>query len=110
LVQSDWFAAVSGMFDLIVANPPYVAAGDPHLATLRFEPISALTGDADGLSRLRQIVTNAPKFLAPGGLLVVEHGHDQGDAVRRLFDDAGFRETRTLRDLSATDRVCVGRR
>jgi release factor glutamine methyltransferase len=109
-LQSDWFSAIDGTFDLVVSNPPYVAAGDPHLADLRYEPVAALTAGVDGLSCLRHIARTAPKFLAPGGWLLVEHGHDQGGAVRRLLDEAGFRETRTVRDLSAIDRACAGRR
>ena len=109
-VRSDWFSAVSGQFDLIVGNPPYVAAGDPHLDALRFEPTVALTDDADGLSCLRRIANAAPTFLAPEGWLIVEHGHDQGQAVRDLFTAAGLRDVQTQRDLAGIARVCRGRR
>lgn len=109
-VRSDWLSAVSGEFDLIVANPPYVAAGDQHLDALCFEPIAALTDDEDGLSCLRRIASTAPAFLVPGGWLVVEHGHEQGLAVRDLFTAAGLSHVHTQRDLAGIERLCRGRR
>lgn len=109
LIASDWYAAIDGQFDAIVANPPYVAAGDPHLAALRFEPIHALTDRADGLACLRAIVAGAPAHLAPGGRLLVEHGHDQAAAVRALLAQAGFGEVRTARDAAGIERACAGR-
>jgi release factor glutamine methyltransferase len=93
-----------------VANPPYVAAGDPHLDELRHEPIVALTPGGDGLEALRAIVAGAPAHLAPGGWLVVEHGFDQGAAVRALFGAAGFDATETRRDLAGQERATAGRR
>lgn len=109
-VASDWYAAIEGEFDAIVANPPYVAAGDPHLADLRFEPIDALTDRGDGLRCLRTIVAGAPARLSPGGSLLVEHGYDQAAAVRALFENAEFDDVRSIRDAAAIDRACVGRR
>lgn len=106
---SDWYAAIEGEFDAIVANPPYVAAGDPHLAALRFEPIHALTDHGDGLRCLRAIVAGAPAHLAPGGRLLVEHGYDQAAAVRALFEQAGFDDVRTARDAAGIGRACLGR-
>jgi release factor glutamine methyltransferase len=108
-VASYWYAAIEGRFDAIVANPPYVAAGDPHLADLRFEPIHALTDHGDGLGCLRAIVAGAPAHLAPAGWLLVEHGHDQAAAVRTLFGQAGFDEVRTVRDAAGIERACTGR-
>lgn len=108
-VASDWYAAIEGRFDAIVANPPYVAAGDPHLAGLRFEPIHALTDHGDGLGCLRTIVAGAPAHLAAGGRLLVEHGYDQAAAVRALFEAAGFDAIRTVRDAAGIERVCTGR-
>ncbi len=108
-VASDWYAAIGGAFDAIVANPPYVAAGDPHLAALRFEPIQALTDHGDGLGCLRAIVAGAPAHLVRGGRLVLEHGYDQAAAVRALMERAGFGEVRTVRDAAAIERACAGR-
>lgn len=108
-VASDWYAAIGGAFDAIVANPPYVAAGDPHLADLRFEPTHALTDRGDGLGCLRTIVAGAAAHLAPGGWLLVEHGYDQGAAVRALFERAGFSAVRTVRDTAGHERACLGR-
>lgn len=110
--KSDWFAALPAQtFDLIVANPPYVAAGDPHLSQgdLRFEPQGALTDHADGLTALRRIVTAAPDWLAPGGWLFCEHGYDQAAAVRELLTTAGFTDIEQHRDLAGIVR-CSGAR
>jgi release factor glutamine methyltransferase len=97
-----------GRFDLIVANPPYVADADPHLRALRHEPRQALAAGADGLDDLRRIIAAAPAHLAGGGWLALEHGHEQGAAVRGLFARAGFSDIETFRDLAALERVCVG--
>lgn len=114
LVESDWFAALGGEdFDLIVANPPYIADDDPHLAQgdLRFEPRSALAAGADGLADLRRIVAAAPARLRPGGALVLEHGYDQGAPVRALLAAAELRQVHSLRDLAGHERVsCAERR
>lgn len=107
-VTGDWYEAVGGRFDLIVANPPYVAAGDPHLADLRHEPQQALVAGADGLADLRRIVAGAPAHLDGGGTLVVEHGHDQGARVHTLFAQAGFASIETHRDLAGIERACTG--
>jgi len=106
--QGDWFAPVAGeRFDLIAANPPYVAAGDPHLTRdgLPFEPQLALTAGADGLACIRRIVAGAPDHLKPGGWLLFEHGHDQGAASRNLMTGAGFQGAATFPDLAGSDRV-----
>lgn len=112
-VVSDWFAALADQrFDLVVANPPYVAAGDPHLreGDLRHEPTQALTAGADGLSAIRVIVAAAPAQLADGGWLLLEHGHNQADAVGALLRDAGLADVRAARDLAGILRVSYGRR
>lgn len=109
-IESDWFGSVAGSFDLIVANPPYVAAGDPHLAGLSHEPLHALTDHGDGLSCLRTIAMHAPEHLKPGGYLLVEHGYDQGAQVRRMLLATGFEQVRTVKDAMGIDRVCHGRR
>ena len=112
LLQSDWFTALDGeRFDLIVANPPYVAAGDPHLAAgdLRHEPSAALSSGTDGLEDIRRIVTVAPAHLAAGGQLWLEHGYDQAEAVCGLLEAAGLADIEQHRDLAGTVRVSGGR-
>lgn len=108
LLAGDWFSPLRGAFDLIVSNPPYIAAQDTHLAALRFEPRGALTDGADGLDALRHIVSGAARFLAPGGTLLVEHGYDQGAAVRSLMRTGGLQTVESLRDLAGLERVCRG--
>lgn len=107
-LQSDWFSALGDeQFDLVVANPPYVAARDPHLLQdgLPFEPDLALTDGGDGLSCIRRIVGDAPRHLLPGGWLLIEHGYDQAAAVRALLGDGPYAEIATWQDLSGVDRV-----
>lgn len=110
--EGSWFAPVhSERFDLIASNPPYIEDLDPHLAQgdLRFEPRSALASGADGLDDLRVIANAAPSHLMPGGWLLVEHGWQQGAAVRALFVAAGFIDVETARDLEDRERVTLGR-
>ncbi len=107
-IESDWFSALGDeKFDLIVANPPYVAARDPHLLQdgLPFEPDLALTDGADGLSCIRGIVAGAPGHLADGGMLLIEHGYDQAEAVRVLLAEGPYEEISTWKDFSGNDRV-----
>ena len=104
---SHWMDAVPGPFELIVSNPPYVAEGDPHLAALTHEPLSALTSGADGLDDIRQIIAQAPSRLAPGGWLLLEHGWDQAAAVQALLRTAGFVQVQSRRDLGGIER-CTG--
>lgn len=108
--QSHWFEHVQGRFHLIVANPPYIEATDPHLPALRFEPLAALTDNADGLSALRHIIQTAPQYLAPGGWLLTEHGHDQANAVQTLYTQAGFHAIQSHHDLAGLARLCLGQR
>jgi release factor glutamine methyltransferase len=110
LLHGNWYEAAHWRFDLIVSNPPYVAAGDPHLAALGCEPRSALTDGADGLGCLRAIIEQADGHLTEQGTLLVEHGYDQGAAVRALMRQNGFRSVQTLPDLAGLDRVCQARR
>jgi release factor glutamine methyltransferase len=113
LLRSDWFTALVGeTFDLIASNPPYIAAGDEHLAQgdLRFEPAGALTDHADGLSALRTIIAGAGEHLVAGGWLLLEHGYDQAQAVRALLAAAGYAEVQSWRDLGGIERVSGGRR
>ncbi len=108
----DWWAATGGEpFDLIVSNPPYVAAGDAHLTQgdLRFEPPVALAAGADGLDDIRVIVVGARARLTPGGWLLFEHGYDQAPRCRELLLQAGFCEVQSWRDLAGIERVSGGR-
>jgi release factor glutamine methyltransferase len=112
-LESSWFDALAAAetFDVIASNPPYIAAGDDHLAQgdLRFEPVGALTDHADGLSALRIIIAGSPRHLVPGGWLLLEHGYDQAAAVRTLLVDAGFTDVQSWRDLAGIERVSGGR-
>lgn len=106
-----WFEPLAGeRFDLIVSNPPYVAAGDPHLASLAFEPREALVSGADGLDAIREIAREAAGFLHDGGWLLLEHGIGQDDAVRSLLGAAGLEAVQTWPDLAGIPRVTGGRR
>lgn len=98
-------------FDLIVSNPPYIAANDHHLqqGDLRFEPPQALAAGPDGLDDLRIIIGGAPAHLSPGGWLLLEHGYDQETPVQALLRDAGFADVFTRRDLAGQPRVSGGR-
>lgn len=109
-VESDWFENIHDRFDLIVSNPPYIEANDPHLQTdIRFEPQLALVSGDDGLQAIRTIVSGAKQHLNPGGYLILEHGYDQGNAVHDLLSVAGFGDVKTIPDLAGRDRVTMGR-
>lgn len=109
----DWWAPLAGeRFDLVAGNPPYIAEGDAHLAQgdLRFEPAAALASGRDGLDAIRAIVHGTPTHLHAGSWLLLEHGWEQGEAVRALLRDAGFVDVATERDLENRDRVTLGRK
>ncbi|OBU56448.1 peptide chain release factor N(5)-glutamine methyltransferase [Stenotrophomonas maltophilia] len=109
----DWYAPLQGVrFDLIASNPPYIASNDPHLeqGDLRFEPSTALASGMDGLDDIRRIVDGGQAHLRPGGWLLIEHGWDQGAAIRALFEATGFAEVQTVQDLEQRDRITLGRR
>ena len=110
-VESHWFAALAAdeQVDLIVSNPPYIAPGDAHLTQgdLRFEPSLALADAVDGLESYRQLAAGAQKHLRRGGLLIVEHGFDQGESVPGLLREAGFATVTQHRDLAGLPRVSV---
>ncbi len=112
LIQGHWYQALPDdrNYQLILSNPPYVRTGDPHLLQdgLPWEPPQALTAGSDGLADLRIIIGEAPAHLLPDGWLLVEHGYDQGKAVRDLFDSAGFSRVATRQDLGGQDRVTLG--
>ncbi|MBI5781875.1 MAG: peptide chain release factor N(5)-glutamine methyltransferase [Rhodocyclales bacterium] len=112
--ESDWFSRLcfGETFDLIVSNPPYLAQDDPHLeeGDLRFEPRAALVAGETGLEAISTIVSEAPRHLAEGGWLLLEHGWDQAQRVRGLLLDAGFLEVQSWKDLAGLERVSGGRR
>ncbi|MBS0414992.1 MAG: peptide chain release factor N(5)-glutamine methyltransferase [Proteobacteria bacterium] len=109
--HGDWLAPVAGQcFDLIVGNPPYIADDDPHLAALAHEPRQALASGPDGLRDLRAICVAAPAHLAPGGWLLLEHGHDQAGAVRALLQRAALGPVQSRRDLAGIERCSGGQR
>ena len=108
-IESDWFASLGDQrFDVVVANPPYIDAEDAHLAALTHEPRQALVAADHGLADLAAIAAAAPNHLRPGGGLFVEHGHDQGEAVRALLVAAGFSSVATRPDHAGRDRVTGG--
>ena len=111
ILAADGFSGVTERFDVIVSNPPYIAAADPHLqrGDLRFEPRRALVGGATGLDFLARWIAEAPARLRAQGWLAVEHGHQQGPAMVALFRQAGFTRVATRRDLEGRPRVTLGR-
>lgn len=111
VLQSDWFSAVSGHFHLIVSNPPYIDPEDPHLrqGDVRHEPAGALVAADGGLADLAHIIATAPAYLFPQGLLIVEHGADQGEAVRLLFTQYDYNAVETRTDLAGNERVTLAR-
>jgi release factor glutamine methyltransferase len=112
-IVSNWFENVPDMqFDLIISNPPYIAANDPHLqqGDLRFEPLAALASGTDGLNDIRTITRSSRKYLQPDGYLMLEHGFNQAPEVQQLFLQAGLRNIHTLKDLAEQSRITLGQR
>ncbi len=112
IMQSHWFSALDGQqFAMIVSNPPYIDEQDPHLAQgdVRFEPLSALVAADHGLADLQTIIGDARNFLLPGGWLLLEHGWQQGAAVRALFSRYGWQEVETCRDYGGNERLTLGK-
>ncbi|MGX5173303.1 peptide chain release factor N(5)-glutamine methyltransferase [Aliikangiella sp. IMCC44653] len=114
--QSDWFTQVNehsagSKFQLIVSNPPYIDPKDPHLTQgdLVFEPNSALIADKQGLADIQVILQQAPKFLVDGGFIALEHGYNQGEAVRELMSRFNYSNIETRQDLAGLDRVSLAR-
>jgi len=110
ILQSDWFSALNEQrFTMIVSNPPYIDEQDEHLALgdVRFEPKSALVAAKQGLADLAQIVTDGRQHLEAGGFMLLEHGWKQGDAVRELFQAAGYQHAQTCRDYGDNDRLTL---
>ncbi len=115
LLEGCWYDALSKTaaterFDLIVSNPPYIAANDLHLSQgdLRFEPLDALTDHADGLAAVRKIVHEAPTWLKAGGALWIEHGYDQAQRVRDYLNQCGFKKVHSVCDLAGIERISGG--
>ena len=113
-LQSSWFDALQNTkfdtkFNMIVSNPPYIVEGDWHMAALAHEPKQALTSGADGLEDIRQIITQAPDFLAKSGWLLLEHGYDQAGAVRDLLTQRGFAQVQSKLDLGRIERCSGGK-
>ena len=108
-----WYAAFSEShdqirFDVIVSNPPYIDAVDPHMQGLGAEPERALVADKQGMADLELIITQAQHWLKAQGWVVLEHGYDQGVAVRNVFKQAGFKQVKTIQDYAGQDRVSLG--
>ena len=109
-LASDWWSALPPpAVHLALSNPPYIAADDPHLPALKHEPRAALTPGVDGLAAIDALIAGAPTHLRPAGWLLIEHGYDQADAVRRRLADAGFEALSTRRDLAGHERCSGGR-
>jgi release factor glutamine methyltransferase len=106
----DWWLPWCGLrFDLVVSNPPYIAADDSHLTALRHEPVIALSPGSDGLAAIDRIIEGAPTHLRKGGWLLLEHGSDQAGSVRRRLGASGFAAVQTRADLSGHERCSAGR-
>ena len=107
-MHSDWFTAVSDKFDIIVANPPYIAAYDEHLPNLQYEPQAALVADNNGLADLEHIISNSKNYLSPGGYLYLEHGCTQAQQVTYMLEKSNFLDVITLADLDNNPRISYG--
>lgn len=111
LIRSDWYFELGARkFDIIVSNPPYIERDDQHLVALSFEPQAALTDFADGLICIRNIVSLSREYLLPDGWLMIEHGYNQGAAVREIFINNGLSEVVTVRDYAGLERITLGRK
>lgn len=111
VMQSDWFNAIDNSgYHLIVSNPPYIDANDPHLSKgdVQFEPLTALVAEDEGLADIRHILQQGPRYLLPMGWLLLEHGYRQGEAVHQLFSEFGYQQIKTLQDFGYNDRVTLG--
>ena len=109
-LQSRWFENITGQFDLIVSNPPYIDAQDEHLrqGDVRFEPLSALVANDAGYADLRHIIESAPNYLNSNGALLLEHGWQQGEKVRSIFQENHWEMVETVRDYGDNERVTLG--
>jgi len=108
-LASDWWNAIGNLkATLIVTNPPYIAATDPHLRDIKLEPRSALVSGTDGLTAIRHIITTSVSHLVPQGWLLIEHGYNQAEAVQALFQQSAYEQVTTYRDLAGVLRVTGG--
>ncbi|HHF3827482.1 TPA: peptide chain release factor N(5)-glutamine methyltransferase [Haemophilus influenzae] len=109
-LQSRWFENITGQFDLIVSNPPYIDAQDEHLrqGDVRFEPLSALVANDEGYADLRYIIESAPNYLNFNGAVLLEHGWQQGEKVRSIFQENHWEMVETVRDYGDNERVTLG--
>ncbi|WP_323841360.1 MULTISPECIES: peptide chain release factor N(5)-glutamine methyltransferase [unclassified Moraxella] len=107
-LQSNWYENVHEKFDIIVANPPYIAKDDEHLTALMAEPMTALVAEDDGLMDIKHIISGAREHLNAGGLLAIEHGYDQGRKVWAIFDEYGYQSLRSVQDYGGNDRLTMG--
>ena len=107
--QSNWFENVQGGFDVIVSNPPYIDENDQHLqqGDVRFEPLSALVAKDNGLSDIRLIASEAKNYLNDAGALMIEHGFEQGDAVRKILTALAYSNVKTIKDYGNNDRITI---
>ncbi|WP_323752388.1 peptide chain release factor N(5)-glutamine methyltransferase [Marinobacter sp.] len=113
VVQSNWFEDIpAGTFDLLISNPPYIPVSDRHLSEgdVRFEPESALVAGDDGLDDIRLLIIQGLDWLNAGGWMMLEHGYDQGEAVRSLFAEAGWLTIETRKDYGGNDRMTLARK
>ena len=111
-IQSDLFEKITGRYDMIISNPPYIPSdviGGLMQEVRDHEPHSALDGGADGLDFYREITAQAGAHLTPGGILLTEIGYDQGETAAALFEEAGFADVKAVRDLAGNNRVVYGR-
>lgn len=108
LKQSDWFNNLTDKFDLIVSNPPYIKANDQHLLELTYEPQQALTDFADGLTHIRKIISSARHYLKVDGLLLIEHGYNQGQIIRDIYLQEKFSRVESIYDYAALERITWG--
>ncbi|WP_022942511.1 peptide chain release factor N(5)-glutamine methyltransferase [Psychromonas hadalis] len=107
--HSNWFEKVTGQFDIIVSNPPYIDENDKHLklGDVRFEPLSALVASENGLADIRLIANQARDYLNNNGQLLIEHGFEQGQAVAEIFTALGYQNIKTIKDYGANDRITI---
>ena len=111
-ILSDWFSNLDQekRYDIIVSNPPYVAEDDPHLENLTYEPDTALTSANNGLADIEHLILESSSYLKTDGWLMIEHGYQQGCAIRSLFSNSGYRQVETLLDLAQLERITIAQR
>lgn len=106
-IESDWYECVTGKFNIIISNPPYIEKNDPYLLDLQYEPQHALTDFDNGLKHYEKIISRAPNYLSNNGHLVLEHGYMQKNAITKILQDNGFKSIRTIQDYANLDRITI---